>query len=131
MKIEVNGAVIDPKIKKAIIKNVSDTLHKDKAKGSLAINLINDNQMRKLNLKYRKKDKTTDVLSFEIDEGGILGDIYISLPTAKKQAKMYNVTLKDELVRLAVHGTLHVLGYTHKEMFTLRSGAKDGLKCLN
>lgn len=121
MKIEINGAKIDKTIKKTIVKNVSAALRKDKAKGSLAINLINDDQMRKLNLKYRKKDKTTDVLSFNIDEGGVLGDIYISLPTAKKQAKMYNVTLKDELVRLAVHGTLHVLGYTHKEMF----------KCLN
>jgi probable rRNA maturation factor len=128
MKIEVNGAKVDQMIKKAIVKNVSAALRKDKAKGSLAINLINDDQMRKLNLKYRKKDKTTDVLSFEINESGILGDIYISLPAAKKQAKIYNVTLKDELVRLAVHGTLHVLGYTHKEMLALRSGAKDGGK---
>ncbi|MFA4967206.1 MAG: rRNA maturation RNase YbeY [Candidatus Margulisiibacteriota bacterium] len=116
MKIEVNGLSIDPGIKKGIIKEVSRVLKQNKGKGNLSINLINDRRMRMLNKKYREKDKTTDVLSFEINESGMLGEIYISLPTARKQAKMYNVTLKDELERLAVHGTLHILGYTHKEM---------------
>ncbi len=100
------------KIKKAVKK----ILKENKAEGELSIALIDDKKMRALNKKYRRKDKTTDVLSFTINEGGILGDIYISLPTAKKQAKVYNVPLKDELARLAVHGTLHALGYTHKEM---------------
>jgi len=113
MKIRINGAGKDAS---AIKKSVIDILKKQKMTGFLSIALIDDRKMKSLNKKYRGKDKTTDVLSFEINEEGILGDIYISLPQAKRQAKLYNVSIKDELVRLAVHGTLHVLGYTHKEM---------------
>ena len=106
------------KIVKAIRENVKKILKENKADGELNIALISNQKMRSLNKKYRGEKKTTDVLSFEINEGGILGDIYISLPEAKRQAKLYKVSLDDELVRLAVHGTLHVLGYTHKEMHT-------------
>jgi len=91
-------------------------LKAEKAKGELIINLIDDKLMRDLNKRYRKKDKTTDVLSFNLGEDGILGEIYISYPTARKQAKMYNCSIEDELKRLAEHGTLHIMGYTHKEM---------------
>ena len=73
--------------------------------------------LRELNKKYRNKNKTTDVLSFNLgDKKNIMGDVYISVPAAKRQAKEYNISLKEELLRLAIHGTLHVLGYTHKEM---------------
>jgi len=91
-------------------------LKAEKAKGELIINLIDDKLMRDLNKRYRKKDKTTDVLSFNLGEDGILGEIYISFPTARKQAKMYNCSIQDELKRLTAHGLLHILGYTHKEM---------------
>jgi probable rRNA maturation factor len=91
-------------------------LKAEKAKGELIINLIDDKLMRDLNKRYRKKDKTTDVLSFNLGEDGILGEIYISFPTARKQAKMYNCSIRDELKRLTAHGLLHILGYTHKDM---------------
>ena len=104
-------------------------MKKDKAEGTISISLVGDKLVRKLNREYRRKDKTTDVLSFNINENGLLGDIYISLPQARRQAREYRVTLGEELTRLAVHGTLHVLGYTHKEMLALRSGAKNGEKC--
>lgn len=104
------------RIIKAMRENTAKVLKENKVDGELSIALIDDKEMKSLNNKFRGKNKTTDVLSFEINEGGILGDIYISLPQAKRQAKAYNVPLRDELVRLAVHGTLHVLGYTHKEM---------------
>ncbi|HTY13046.1 MAG TPA: rRNA maturation RNase YbeY [Candidatus Omnitrophota bacterium] len=115
MKIEINGKIGAAEAR-TVRRSVADTLKKDRADGTISISLVGDALMRRLNREYRKKDKTTDVLSFNIDENGILGDIYISLPVAKRQAREYSVTLKDELVRLAVHGTLHVLGYTHKEM---------------
>ena len=113
MRINISGA---PAEAKGIRNGVSKILKENKAEGKLDITLIDDRKMRSLNKRYRGKDKTTDVLSFAINEAGVLGDIYISLPQAKRQAKLYNVSIKDELVRLAVHGTLHVLGYTHKEM---------------
>lgn len=83
---------------------------------SIIINLIDDKLMRKLNRKYRGINKTTDVLSFEIGEGGVLGEVYISHPKAKRQAKEYDCSVGEELSRLAGHGILHLLGYKHKEM---------------
>jgi len=88
--------------------------------------LVGDGTIRKLNKAYRGKDKATDVLSFEAPRmckkaNGFLGDIIISVPTAKRNAKEQKVSLKQELIRLAVHGTLHLLGYDHEG----RSKKKD------
>jgi probable rRNA maturation factor len=128
MKIFLNcnaGCVIrnSEKIKKEIrrllriYKPRNRELDSQVPSGSISITFCDDKYMKKLNSKYRGKNKTTDVLSFEFgDKDKIIGDIYISVPTAKKQAKEYNVSLMDEILRLANHGTLHVLGYTHKEM---------------
>lgn len=95
---------------------INEILRKHKAMGRLSITFCDDKFMKKLNAKYRGKNKTTDVLSFEIGDKDLQGDIYISLPTAIRQAKEYNVPLMEELIRLSIHGTLHVLGYKHKEM---------------
>lgn len=84
----------------------------------LNVLLTDDAALRDLNKRYRNIDKPTDVLSFPmstdfgIDED-ILGDIAISLDRARAQAKDYGATLVEELSRLAVHGTLHLLGYDH------------------
>jgi probable rRNA maturation factor len=83
------------------------------------INLIvtTDQQLRRLNAQYRKKDKPTDVLSFNIERSGDLegtfGEIYISSMTATRQARDYGATLSEELIRLACHGLLHLFGYDH------------------
>ncbi len=83
------------------------------------INLVftTDQRMRRLNRQFRSRDKTTDVLSFNLDDqtadDRIFGEIYISVPTAKRQAKQYRTTLTDEFLRLACHGLLHLLGYDH------------------
>jgi probable rRNA maturation factor len=75
--------------------------------------------MQKLNETFRGEDKTTDVLSFNQDvldpETGrmYLGDILISIPTAKKQAANQGHPLDQECAFLAIHGTLHLLGYDH------------------
>ena len=81
-------------------------------KTGLEINLIfTDNAyIKRINLEYRMKNCATDVISFESANGG---DILISVEKAKEQAKEYGVTSKEELDRLLVHGTMHVLGYDH------------------
>ena len=95
-----------------------------------------DAQVRRLNRQYRGKDKTTDVLSFSQLEGKkletgavgrvILGDVVISLPQARRQAKQAGKTVKAETAMLLVHGILHLLGYDHgtrreeKRMFALQ-----------
>ena len=80
-----------------------------------------DSFIQKINKEHRKKDKPTDVLSFPTDFlkdpfTPTLGDIVISIDTAKKQAKEYGVSLLDELMRLYHHGLLHLLGFDHEKV---------------
>jgi rRNA maturation RNase YbeY len=96
----------------------------------LSVVFVNDGKMRDINFEFRKKDKATDVLSFpqysprEIsgkirpkDVGGTyLGDLVISTETTIRQAKEFEVSVKDELLRLIVHGVLHLCGYDHEKV---------------
>ena len=96
---------------------IKKVLKKEKAKGRINLVLMSDREIKKLNRKFRKKDKATDVLAFPMREEGILGDIAISVETAKRNAKCFGISYKQELKRLVVHGVLHLLGYKHgKEM---------------
>lgn len=93
--------------------------------------LTDDARIRVLNREYRKKDRATDVLSFpqfdpkEISgrskkkvavPGPYLGDLVISTETTLKQAKEFGVTKRAELMRLVVHGVLHLCGYDHEKV---------------
>ena len=83
--------------------------------GEVALVLTGDRAVRALNARYRGKDRPTDVLSFP--GGGAkqeLGDIVISVETARKNARALGRTLDQELDVLALHGFLHVLGYDHE-----------------
>lgn len=82
--------------------------------GELSILLTGDAQMRALNRTHRGKDKSTDVLSFPA-EGDTLGDIAISVDTARRQAGDYDAPLQNEIHRLLIHGILHLLGHDHHE----------------
>lgn len=82
--------------------------------------LTNDQEVRSLNNIYRKLDKTTDVLSFSMLEGegydsadSDLGDIVISLEMALKQSKRFKCSFEKEILRLLIHGSLHLFGYDH------------------
>jgi len=84
----------------------------------LSLSFIDDLSMRELNRQWRNIDRATDVLSFP-QEGGpdftLLGDIVISLETAERQSVRYGNTLHEEIKKLIVHGTLHLLGHDHKK----------------
>ena len=87
----------------------------------ISVMLTDDSQIQKLNSHYRQTDKPTDVLAFAMREGidgelhsELLGDVVISLATAKRQADENDYTLDAELARLTVHGVLHLLGYHHQ-----------------
>jgi len=82
---------------------------------------VDDDFMKKMNRRFTGRRRTTDVLSFGMKEGkniGVnypsLGDIYVSLDQAQKQAREYGVSRKEETRRLVIHGLLHLLGYDHK-----------------
>jgi rRNA maturation RNase YbeY len=82
----------------------------------LSVVLVSDAEMRRLNRRWRGRDRPTDVLSFPQDEGrnGLLGDVVISLDTARRQAAEQGTTLGREADRLLIHGLLHLLGYDHE-----------------
>ncbi len=84
----------------------------------VSIYLTDDETIRLLNKNFRGKDKATDVLSFTYNEqvGGykLLGEIAISIDTAKRQAKELGHSLEEEIKRLLVHGFVHLLGYDHE-----------------
>ena len=91
--------------------------------GEVTVVLTDDAVIRKLNRRYRGEDRATDVLSFALSEGEAaggktvgdpFGDVVISVPTARRQAREYGAALREELVRLAIHGTLHLCGYDHE-----------------
>lgn len=83
--------------------------------------LVSDRAMRRLNRDFRNQDKPTDVLSFptgledlpHLDKPG-LGDMIISVETARRQAFARHHSLQRELCVLAIHGLLHLLGYDHE-----------------
>jgi len=93
---------------------------------NISVNLIltDDEYITSINSEFRGKDKPTDVISFAYRDDPFpiidnpmeeLGDIYISLETASKQAVEYEVTLAEEIKRLIIHGALHLLGYDHEK----------------
>jgi probable rRNA maturation factor len=112
---------------------VENTLSNAGIDESICIGLViaGDETVHKLNQSYRGIDSTTDVLAFafaesatNIDEQfvtppnmtGNLGEVIISYPQARKQAKEHNHTIKREVALLVAHGTLHLLGYDHEQV---------------
>ena len=78
---------------------------------------VDDREIRRLNRRYRRKDKPTDVLSFGYDAGpgeGVVGDVFVSLETLQRDAKRLQVPARHHAVRIVVHGLLHVAGYDHE-----------------
>jgi probable rRNA maturation factor len=79
----------------------------------LSVIFCSDISIRKLNVRFRKIDRATDVLSFAFSDDDLLGEIYISPSRAAVQARRYGFTCAEELVRLFIHGFYHLLGYDH------------------
>ncbi len=100
------------------------------SEGEISLTLLDDAAIRELNRTYLGKDAPTDVISFTLYEGDepVLGDVYVGYEQAAIQAAEAGVSVEEELARLSIHGTLHVLGYDHpdtdarfsSEMFVLQ-----------
>jgi probable rRNA maturation factor len=85
----------------------------------LSVALVSTPRMRALNRKHLERSGTTDVIAFGFErvgrEGPVVGDVYIAPEIARASARVNGVSVREELARLVVHGTLHVLGYDHPE----------------
>lgn len=79
---------------------------------NLSIIFVDDEKIKELNQKFLGHNYVTDVISFDLsDDNIILGEVYICYPQAERQAKEYGVSVEDEILRLAIHGVLHLLGF--------------------
>ena len=95
--------------------------HVPKVDGVLNVIFVDDVYIETLNRTYRNKEEPTDVLSFsymedkDVRSDELIGEIYISVPTAKRQAEEFDIKLVDELNKLFVHGFLHIFGHDHEK----------------
>jgi probable rRNA maturation factor len=123
--VEVTGAAVPRFSRREIaefVRRVLIALRVDDNIHEVSIALVDDEAMRNLNRKFRKKNKTTDVLTFPADDsdadpnapGRPLGDIVISIDQARRQATDQKHSLATEVRYLILHGTLHALGYDHE-----------------
>ena len=94
----------------ARIVNMVGPRNKD---AEVSIILTNDREIHKLNRQYRSIDKPTNVLSFELGDDLLLGDIYISLDTVKREAATAGISVAEHTAHMVVHGMLHLQGYDH------------------
>ena len=90
------------------------------AESELSMELVSRPRIHRLNREYRGQDCPTDVLAFSFREApgpasALLGDVVIALPVAMSQAKEYGHSVDEELIRLLIHGVLHLLGYDHEK----------------
>jgi probable rRNA maturation factor len=118
-KLQVEKRTIDA-LHKAM--NIASNLH-SLEDSTVNIILVDNVKIREINREYRGVDRETDVISFALNDFEVtfpwereeLGDIYISVEKALEQSREYGHSFDRELVYLAVHGLLHLLGYDHLE----------------
>jgi probable rRNA maturation factor len=114
MEVHVNLGVFDSVEEALLEAAVRKALVADGREAELSVTLVDDAEIRRLNREYRGRDRSTDVLAFSLGSPEEpLGDVYVGADQARRQAEALGVPLNEELVRLAIHGTLHVLGHDH------------------
>jgi probable rRNA maturation factor len=91
-----------------------------KKKLYISVSVVGDEEIKKLNAKFRKKDYPTDVLSFDINEEQddgtyYLGDVIVNKEQAERQCKEYGNSVEEEISDLVGHGVLHLLGVDHED----------------
>jgi probable rRNA maturation factor len=114
--VKIHNAVTGVRVPRAELVRLADIiLHAQKVTKSVSLVLVTDSAIRQLNRRFRSQDKATDVLSFAMEEDTdpLLGEIYISIPTAKRNATSAGSSLNEELLQLFCHGLLHLTGSHH------------------
>ena len=111
--------------KREVARWITDIIKREnKKKGNINIIFTSDSHLKEINNKFLDRDYYTDVISFNYSEKEkISGDIYISIDTVKLNSKKYNTGFEQELLRVIVHGLLHLIGYDDQN-----KEAKKGMK---
>jgi probable rRNA maturation factor len=124
--LTARAAVPDAAARRLMAKAARATLrHAKVLDAELSITLLDDDAIAAMNQQYLSHDGPTDVISFALyDEGeDPVGDVYIGYDQALRQAAAIDVDVTEELARLTVHGTLHVLGHEHPDGADRQSSA--------
>jgi probable rRNA maturation factor len=101
----------------AVRRVVEAVLAGERRRAIISITFLGRDAMRRLNAEYKGHDRPTDVLTFALRDvsGRIVGDVYVCAWVARREARARRIPVRQELVRLIVHGTLHALGRDHPE----------------
>ena len=119
--VKIDKRYHQPRISSLLKRTIEAVFQDQQAnpQSEITVKITGDKQLKELNKRFLGEDRATDVLSFPSgSKDGYLGDLAISVPRARAQAKVGKHSLQQELQLLAVHGTLHLLGHDH-------SSAKD------
>ncbi len=102
----------------ALVRRVVEAVLKaERRQGLISVTFLGRDSMRRLNAVHKGQDRPTDVLSFPLVDptGEVVGDVYICPWIARREAETRGIPIREELIRLVVHGTLHALGHDHPE----------------
>lgn len=105
-KIDLNLPLI-----KTLLERV---LNEEQENGIIDIIFVDLNEIVRLN-SYREKEGPTDVLSFNYDQSELKGEVYVCPDYVSENALAFNVTFNQELLRVCIHGILHICGYDHEK----------------
>jgi probable rRNA maturation factor len=115
-RVTVGGGAhgLPPAVVRRVVRRV---LAGERRRAAVTVTFLGSVRMRRLNREYLGADRETDVITFALPQpdGSLLGDLYICPPAAARQARAHRVARREELIRLVVHGTLHLLGWDHPE----------------
>jgi probable rRNA maturation factor len=115
-EVVVNGRRLP--LSRALVQRVVRTVLRSERRDALiSVTFVGRESMRRLNAQHKGQDYPTDVLTFALTgpDGRVIGDVYICPWVARQEARARAVPLRQELIRLVVHGTLHALGRDHPE----------------
>jgi len=116
MVIEINN-LTNFSVDKKKISTVAKIVLKGENRGTeiLSLAFVDKEEIKKLNKKFRKKNKPTDVLSFLLNEKECFGEIIICPEVVKENALKYGIEFRKEMLKVFVHGILHLCGYDHEK----------------
>ena len=105
-------------LSRALVRGVVEAvLEAERRTGLVSVTFLGRDSMRRLNAAHKGHDRPTDVLTFALggSKGPVIGDVYICPWVARREARARGISLREELIRLVVHGTLHAMGREHPD----------------